>query len=62
MLAAKSKSFRNQQGIGNVNSNEDSNWKSCHDVELQAFARFSSETEDAVEAAELVKTCGNMTN
>ena len=60
MLAAKSKSFSNQWGIGNFDSSEDSNWNSCHDVELQAFAWFLSETEDVVEAVELVKTCGNM--
>lgn len=41
MLAAKKESFGYQGSVGDLDSGEDSSWKSCHCVEMKRLARFA---------------------
>lgn len=58
MLAAKKESFGYQGSVGDLDSGEDSSWKSCHYVEMKRLLRFPVRRRNVIEAAELIKTWG----
>lgn len=52
MLAAKSESFGYQWGVGDLNTGQDSSWRSRHCVKMQVSAYFPLATAVIVEAAQ----------